>query len=109
MLKITLDVSKINKSKIIDRKYTNRTGQEITAKEYKIDVIPCKEIKVVASGDTWVMKKTHFVVEAQTKEENTQNVATNYVGEGFEFEKKEAVAMPNIDPDTGINCDDIPF
>lgn len=122
-ISITLDVSKINKAKIVDRKYTNKAGVEVVQKQYKIEVVPTKEVKVIAQGDTWVMKKTHFVVEAQTKEERAGKAPSVYVGEGFTFEEKgngvlnapvqKQSSLDNFDtieyPDEDINVDDIPF
>lgn len=87
-LNITLNLSKIDKSKIVDRTYKDKEGNDVTEKQYKVEVIPLKARRFVAEGDTWTMYKTHFVVEAQTKEERNSNGATNYVGEGFEFVTK---------------------
>lgn len=111
-ISLTLDVTKFNKAKISERKYVNKRNEEVTTKEYKVDVIPSKEVKVIAQGNDWVMKKTHFVVEAQTKEERAAKAPTVYVGEGFTFEKKEQEVTQNdtIDyPEEDINPDDIPF
>lgn len=88
-INITLNLTKINKSKITDRTYKDKDGNDVTEKNYKIEVIELKNPKFVAQGDTWVMNKTHFVVEAQTKEERNSNVEANYVGEGFEFTTKD--------------------
>ncbi len=87
-INITLNLSKINKDKIVDRTYKDEQGNDVTEKTYKIEVIPLKAPKFITQGDTWIMNKTHFVVEAQTKEERNSNGATNYVGEGFEFTTK---------------------
>lgn len=104
-ISITLDVSKISKTKIIDRKYTNKENTEVIVKEYKIDVVPVKEVKVVAQGDTWIMKKTHFVVEAQTKEERADKTPSVYVGEGFSFESREVVTPQSTPKSQSSNLD----
>ena len=88
-MKITIDFTKINKDKIVERKYTNKDGVEVTQKLYSMDVIDVKEPKVVKEGDTWKMIKTHFVAESQTKEEREQQIKTPILGDGLVFEKKE--------------------
>ena len=70
---VTIDVSKINKDKIITKTFTNKEGQEVTQKLYKIEVVPLKEKKIIKEGSyngkDWTMLKTHFAKEFQTKEE----------------------------------------
>lgn len=90
-INIKLDVSKIDKSKIVEKTYKDKNGNEVTQKIYSFDAVPVKEEKFVAEGDTWIMKKTHFCAEAQTKEERDAKKPTNYIGEGFVFENKEPV------------------
>lgn len=99
-ISITLNVSKIDKSKIIERTYNNKDGVEVTEKLYKFELIEAKEPKFVAEGDTWIMKKTHFGVETQSKEEKAEKKKTNYIAEGFTFESKEE---PLIDITDGRN------
>lgn len=111
-ISITLDVSKIDKSKIVDKVYKDKDGNEITQKIYKFDAVPCKEVKFVAEGDTWIMKKTHFMAETQTKEERDAKKPTNYIGDGFRFENKEPIVQvdePIIDPSDGRDLSDSPF
>lgn len=97
-ISITLNVTKIDKSKIFERTYKNKDGEEITEKLYKFDLIETKEPKFVAEGDTWTMFKTHFGAEAQTKDERADKKPANYVAEGFVFEQK---AERIIDPANG--------
>lgn len=107
-VEITLNVSKINKDKIISRSYTNNEGTEVTVKEYKVKLVPLKERKFVTKGDGWEMFKTHFVVESKSKKEDPDN----FVGEGFEFEKVEQKNNAHREPEEGaetISPDDIPF
>jgi hypothetical protein len=87
-LNITLDVSKINKDKIVTRTYLNKDGVEVTEKNYKMEAVPLNEKKMVTEGDTWIMYKTHFIVEGQSKEEKQQKVKGTYIGSGFQFEEK---------------------
>ena len=113
-ISITIDVTKINKNKIHEKKYI-KNGEEVVSKNYKLDVVPLKTVSVVASGENWVMKKTHFVAETLTKEEREKGVETNYIGSGFKFEKKEPVVqqtpepVENNYPQDQIELEDIPF
>ena len=36
---VTIDLTKIDKTRIIERKFTNAAGQEVVAKEYKMEMI----------------------------------------------------------------------
>jgi hypothetical protein len=53
-----------------------------------MEAVPLNEKKFVTEGDTWVMYKTHFIVEGQTKEEKQQKINGKYIGSGFQFEEK---------------------
>lgn len=111
-IKITLDVTKFNKSKIIERKFNKADGTEVTAKEYKVEVVPLKEPKLIKEGDGWRLMKTHFVVEEQTKEQRQSNEPKNYVGDGFSFEDTTQSSQSTAPVETGaeeINDEDIPF
>lgn len=90
-LNIRLNVSKINKDKIFEKKYKDKDGNDVVEKLYNMDVIPLKERKMISQGDGWTMYKTHFVVEKQTKEEKDAQKQSNFIGEGFEFESNRAV------------------
>lgn len=104
-ISITLDVSKIDKTKILDRKYTDKAGVEHVAKEYKIDVVPLKAEKFVTEGSWGRMFKTHFVVQAQTKTEREAKAESIFIGDGFRFEKGENQSQTN----TTINPEDVPW
>jgi hypothetical protein len=106
-LNITLDVSKINKDKIVPREYTNGEGVTITEKNYKMEAVPLKEKKFVAKGDNWIMYKTHFIAEAQTKEEKQQKAKSVFIGSGFQFETQEQPRQPEQKA-TGVNSDGSP-
>lgn len=94
-ISVTLDLTKIDKSKITERKYTDKAGVEHTAKEYKIDVVPLKAEKFVTEGSWGKMFKTHFVAQAQTKEEREARANSVFVGDGFRFERADTAT-----PDT---------
>ncbi len=84
-INITLDLSKIDKTRITPRTFTNKEGVEVTVKEYKMEVIPLNEPKLIKVGDGWNLLKTHFVVEGQTKEERQAKKKSVYIGEGLQF------------------------
>lgn len=111
-ISITLDLTKIDKSRITERKYTDKAGVEHVAKEYKLDVIPLKSEKFVTEGSWGKMIKTHFVVQAQTKEEREAKADSVFIGDGFRFERPEAQNSPSVVPghsEEEINPEDIPF
>ena len=68
-ISLTIDVSKIDKTKIVDRTFKTKDGQTITSKDLKLEVVPVQEPKLIKEGDTWSMWKTHFVALEQTKED----------------------------------------
>lgn len=104
---MTLDLSKINKEKVTTRTFTNKDGEEITSKDYKIEAVALTEPKVIKEGDTWQMVKTHFIIEAPTKEERESKVKTPILGDGIQFMDKvpEGVDYP-VDDEEVI---DLPF
>lgn len=117
---ITLDVSKFNKSKIVERKYTNNAGVEVVEKNYKVDLVPLTNTRVIKETPNYRMIKTHFVCEQQTKEERGAKVPLVYVGDGITFDKPfqplastttgASQANAPVDyPEEDINSDDIPF
>lgn len=117
MIEITLDVTKINKAKIVERKYKDKESVEHIAKEYKMKIVPLKEKKFITKGDGWEMFKTHFVVEGKDNKEEVDN----FIGNGFEFVREEKRDVSKLEPEDtvrdgeepnfeeDINPDDIPF
>ena len=87
-ISLTIDVSKIDKTKIVDREFTTKDGQVIKSKDLKLDVVPVKEPKLIKEGDTWEMWKTHFVAMEQTKEERENKVKSVILGDGIMFKSK---------------------
>lgn len=115
-ISITLDVSKFDKSHIVEKKFKTKDGTEVTKKEYQIEVIELKAPKFVAEGKNYKMYKTHFVVQAQTKEEREKKVESVFVGDAFSFERPEIKQeKSSFDHDAieygdeDINVNDIPF
>lgn len=89
-ISITIDVSQVTKEKIIPRAFQNNQGHEVIAKDYKLDIIPLKEEKIIKEGDTWQMIKVGFVAESPTKEEKEAKTKTKIIGSAIEFRTKEA-------------------
>lgn len=112
-LTITIDVSKVDKTKITERRYNDKAGHEFIAKELKLDVVPLKEAKMLKEGDGWQMWKTHFVAIPQSKEERENKVKSIIVGDGLMFKTKvEAPKEATIQtkpPVDDVNPNDIPF
>lgn len=90
-INLSIDVSKIDKNKIIEKKYKDKNGQEVVQKIYKMVVVPLKEKKFLAQSDKWLVYKTHFVAEHQTAEDRAKDLPTNYIGEGLDFEPASVV------------------
>lgn len=83
---VKIDISQIDKNKVILNEYTKRDGTVVRERNYSVDVVPLKEqqvIKTLQNGSQLV--KTHFVAESQTKEERVQKAPTKYVGSGVQF------------------------
>jgi len=101
---VTIDLTKIDKSRIEERTYTNREGVEVTVKEYKMDVVEMKQPRALKkgdgtliAGDTWQLMETHFACESQTKEEREASKETVYIGKGVQFQDKNP-AQANSEP-----------
>lgn len=85
---ITIDVSKMDKTRITPRTYTNKDNVEVTQKNYRMELVPLREPKLLKSGDGWEMWKTHFVVQAPTEEERANKTKTPILGDGIVFKGK---------------------
>lgn len=120
---ITIDLTKIDKSRIEERTYTNREGVEVTVKEYKMDVVEMKQPRALKKGDgtlikgdTWQLMETHFACESQTKEEREANKETVYIGKGVQFVDKNSTqgntapsSAPVEDTQEPLDDSNIPF
>lgn len=89
---ITIDLAKIDKTRIFTRTYKDKDGVEHTAKEYKVDLVPLKDERFVTEGAWGKMFKTHFLVQAQTKEERAAKSPSVFIGDGFRFERADVPA-----------------
>ena len=119
-IQITIDVSKIDKSRITEKRYM-KDGKEVVEKLLKLEVIPLKNERFVTEGDTWKLIKTHFVATAQTKEERANKVRGTILGDGIVLRNKvdqgvdygtpqpTVLRKPAGYPEEEINPDNIPF
>lgn len=85
---VTLDLLKIDKSRIVDRVYKNKEGVEVKVKDYQIEVIELNNPKLIKEADTWMLKETHFVTDAPTKEERYAKAKMRTVGRGTSLSNK---------------------
>lgn len=111
-ISITIDVSRIKKSRITDRTFDKKDGTTVNKKEYKLDIVPLAEPKLIKEGDGWKMMKTHFVCESATKEERAAKTKTEIIGDGITFietESKDADTIEFPEGDTPTGDDDFPF
>jgi len=104
-LSITIDLAKIDKSRINTRTYENSQGEIVTVKEYKMDIVPLKEKKVIKTGDTWRMVKTHFVCDTATKEEREAKTKTTFLGDAMQFEDIDPMQVETEE----MKPEEIPF
>jgi hypothetical protein len=88
---ITINLAKIDKSRIVERTYTNQAGEQVTEKNYKMDVVPMKpeNFKTIANGDTWELVKKYFVTASPTKEERSAQTQTQFLGDGVVMQNTE--------------------
>jgi len=98
---ISIDASLVEKKRFETVTYTNKDGVVVSRPEFKIKVIPLREEKVLASGDTWELVKTCFVTHKPTKEEVEAKTQLPIIGSGTQFRDK--VAVPSFNRDSQGN------
>ena len=110
-MKLKLNLSQIDKSKITERSYTNKEGQNVVIKELGLETILLKEPKQIAEGQTWRLMKTHAVIMEQTKEEKANKAPAIFVGEGLSFLDKsyDGVDAPQNKSESERLAESIPF
>lgn len=106
---ITIDLLKIDKSRIQERAYANKDGVQVTEKNYKLDIVPSREPRTIKEGDTWKLVKTHFVAESPTQEERINKTKTKIVGDGITMMDKEAAELDRVPEEDEIIAGEIPF
>jgi hypothetical protein len=85
-LRLKIDVSKIDKSKLIERTYTNKEGKEVTVKEMIFDCVEMREPQVIPTQGNFILKKTHFIAYPSKKLDDGTYEETKYVGEATQIE-----------------------
>lgn len=110
-IKIVLDVTKIDKTQIKERTYTNKSGGEVTVKDLNLEVIPLKEKKFIKETEKGNLYKTHFVAHQSTKNDDGTYENGAIIGDGITFEPKgESVpTQAKETPEEHHPFDDIPF
>lgn len=109
-----LDVTKINKDKIVSRTFTNKQGQEITAKEIELEIVPIKDPKEIFNkGDGRRLMKVGFISEKSIKNEDGTYTNGTILGDVTEWQDVPTVGDTGIeypDPaDPHVHIDLIPF
>jgi len=113
-INLTIDVTKIDKSKIKERTYMNKDGVEVTAKDLPLELVELKEKKFIKEGATWIMYKTHFISHPSVKKEDGTYENGTIIGDGISFEVKESGIPPQAReeipyPKDTIDSSEIPF
>lgn len=93
-LLLKIDVAKINKKKIAERKFTNKEGVEKIAKDYSMEIVFSDKQTLIKEYDESNLMKVGFVAEGLTKEERTAKVKGTILGDVLEFVSK----VPNEEP-----------
>ena len=101
---VKIDADKA-RSLITERKYTNKEGVEVTVKEIGFELVEMKpeSQKVVYDHEKFQLKKTHFAVAIQTKEEREKKAESVFVGDGVtqvwknDTDSHVEVEDPNLD------------
>jgi len=105
---ITIDLSKIDKTKIIEREFTTKAGEVVKQKLYKLDLVPLKEPKFVKEGPTWLLEKVGFLAEPQTKEERDAKVPSVFLGDVTSFREHNKTPDGDNYPQQPMD-DSVPF
>lgn len=103
---LSIDVKKIDKSKLRKNTWTDGEGEVHEELLLDVKVVGLKEKKFIKETEKTKMYKTHFAKEGWFTDEE------NFVGQGFQFELKEQKEEePTEEPttDDDINPEDIPF
>jgi hypothetical protein len=110
VLKIELDVTKIDKAKIVDKSYTNKDGQEVTKKVLQVDAL-FFEPETAHQTDTYNLLKHGFCTHSTTKEERDSGYKSEILGDIIEFQNKNDNPATNFQQTNGetIEIDEIPF
>jgi len=91
-----IDVTKINKEKIIDRKY-QKDGKEVIAKELDLELVPLRSEKIVHRNGERMLMKIGFVSEKSVKKEDGTYENGNIIGDIMEWRDDDGLDV--IDPE----------
>lgn len=111
-INLTIDVTKIDKTKIVERTYINKGGVEVTVKDLNLEVVPLKEKKLIKTSDKGAVFKTHFVAHKSFKNEDGTYENGAIIGDGISFEPTESAEENSSTPSVGDEphpFDSIPF
>lgn len=110
-----IDLTKIDKNKITERKYQNKQGEEVTVKEFEFEGV-FKDEKVIKDGETWELVKTGFVTGKGVKQADGSYSKEPIFGDIIEIrDKGNKIETPSVEGqgyngELGeVNVDDIPF
>lgn len=104
-LSLRIDVTKIDKSKIVPRTY-EKDGKTITEQNYDMELVPVIE-KIIKKTDTYELVKVGFVAEKSVKGEDGKYINGMILGDALEF--RDPPAPSNDDTGEVANINDIPF
>lgn len=93
-LSLRIDLTKIDKTKIVDRTYDKQDGTSVTEKNYKFELIPLKEEKIVKSADTYTLVKVAFLSEPSVKNPDGTKTNGTIIGDALEFRNIEEQPIP---------------
>jgi len=113
ILKAKIDVTKIDKTRIETRTYTDRGGVEVTQKLYPVDIVLIDVPTFIKDFDDAKLVKAGFMVQGQTKEDREAKTKGISLCDVMEYQKKEEKPKQVVEgvdyPENDIDSGDIPF
>lgn len=104
-LALRIDVTRINKEKIVPRTY-EKDGKTITEQNYDMEVVYVGE-KIIKTTDKYELVKVGFVAEKSEKGEDGKYINGTILGDALEF--RDPPAPSNVDTGEVTDLSDIPF
>lgn len=107
-MEINIDIGKIDKARIVERKWTNKEGKEITSKSLKLKIYKNKVPTTIIEKEDWKLCKIGFVKQMSAKKE--ENDKAPIIGDVVEFIRTAPVKDTRVaESDRGITLADVPF
>lgn len=106
-ISITIDVMRIPREKIVERRYHDKANREFICKDLKLDIVPLNEPKMLKEGENWQLWRTHFVAIQATKEDREAKRKSVIVGSAIMFKEKKV--EDGGAPADEVDPADIPF